>query len=141
MKAEGGRMKEKHNDDEHAFILHPSSFRLAFQTLRRVINPMMATKIVAPMIDQMMGNVVSPILSVYSSGSFNWRASHMPMIAPMKPSAMETRQPPREKPLMACPNAPQIPATRSRINKSIQVIGTPPTKDEFGFQNTGLRRK
>lgn len=42
-----------------SFLPHPFA-----QTLLRVSRPMMATKIVAPMIDQTMGNDVSPILSM-----------------------------------------------------------------------------
>jgi hypothetical protein len=131
MNAEGGTM----SGFTSALIVPPS----ALQTLLRVSNPIMATKIVAPMIDQMIGNLVPPMSSAKSSGSLSERASHMPIIAPMKPSAMETRQPPREKPLMACPSEPHNPAIRSKITISTQVIETPPTKSRS--QESGVRRK
>ena len=62
---------------------------------------MIATNSAAPMIDQITGNDTSPIGIGNSSGKFRARAIHMPSSAPMNPSAIDTRQPPREKPVIA----------------------------------------
>ena len=72
--------------------------------------------------DQTIGKLVVPICIAKSSGRSNARDTHIPTKAPTKPSAIDTRQPPREKPVIACPSAPQIPATRSKIRRSNSVI-------------------
>ena len=74
------------------------------------------------MIDQIMGKPVEPIRTGNNSGSPSLPANQEPISAPTKPSAIETRQPPRENPLIACPSDPQIPAINSRSNKSMSVI-------------------
>ena len=68
------------------------------------MSPMTATKSAEPMIDQTTGKVWPPTLTGSSSGIPACRASHIPSSAPTKPSAMETRQPPRESP----PGAPGV---------------------------------
>src|SRR6185503_15766299 len=72
--------------------------------------------------DHMIGKFVVPILTGKSSGRPIARAIHSPKIAPTNPSAIETRQPPREKPVIACPSAPQIPATIRRMRRSNNVM-------------------
>lgn len=89
---------------------------------RRVRNAISATNNAEPIIDQTIGKLVVPIRTGNSSGRPRPRAIHIPTIAPTKPSAIDTRQPPREKPVIACPNAPQIPATISKMIKSNNVI-------------------
>jgi hypothetical protein len=84
-----------------------------------------ATKSAEPMIDQMMGNPL-PFIRTESnsskSGNPSLCANSVPSSAPMNPSAIETRQPPRLYPAMACPIAPQIPATKKRISHDIKSI-------------------
>ena len=72
--------------------------------------------------DHTIGKLVVPILTAKSSGRPIARANHIPRTAPTNPSAIDTRQPPREKPVIACPSAPQIPATSNKISKSNNVI-------------------
>jgi hypothetical protein len=72
--------------------------------------------------DHTIGKLVVPIRTGKSSGKPSARAIHSPTIAPTKPSAIDTRQPPRENPVIACPSAPQIPATISKMSKSNNVI-------------------
>lgn len=55
------------------------------------------------MMDQIMGNSVPPILTIHKAGKPSNLASHTPSKAPIKPTAMDTRQPPPEKPTIACP--------------------------------------
>jgi hypothetical protein len=69
-----------------------------------------------------IGKLVVPIRTGKSSGKPSARAIQSPTTAPTKPSAIDTRQPPREKPVIACPKAPQIPATISKMSKSNNVI-------------------
>ena len=73
--------------------------------------------------DHTIGKLVVPILTGKSSGKPSARAIHSPTIAPTNPSAIETRQPPREKPVIACPSDPQIPATINRMRRSSNVMG------------------
>lgn len=69
---------------------------------RRLVSSVIsATNRAEPMIDQTIGKSVVPIRIEKSSGNPIWRASHIPNTAPMNPSAIETKQPPREKPLIA----------------------------------------
>ncbi|HYO91827.1 MAG TPA: hypothetical protein VEQ40_09330 [Pyrinomonadaceae bacterium] len=116
-------------------LTFPFYFYLLYALLRLVSKLMTATKSAEPMIDQMMGNDFPPILTGNNSGSPSFLAIHSPMLAPMKPSAMETSQPPREKPLMAWPSAPHKPATSSKINKSMRVRA-PPQNTEVRSQNS-----
>jgi len=58
--------------------------------LRKLIK---ATKSEAPRIDQTMGNCTAPTEKVKSDGSVSTRANQTPTTAPMKPSAIEARQP------------------------------------------------
>src|SRR5689334_16059036 len=88
------------------------------------------------MIDHTIGKLVVPIRTANSSGRPNARASHIPTTAPTKPSAIDTRQPPREKPVIACPSAPQSPATISKISRSNNVIYHPLTKHRNLVQET-----
>ena len=66
-----------------------------------VSNEIIATKRAEPMIDQIIGKLVLPIRIEKSSGNPIWRANHIPNTAPTNPSAIETKQPPREKPPIA----------------------------------------
>src|SRR5215510_14181117 len=47
------------------------------------------------------------------SGKPSQPATSVPSIAPIKPSAIEAKHPPRSYPTIACPIAPHIPATNS----------------------------
>jgi hypothetical protein len=85
---------------------------------------MIATNIAEPMIDQIIGNAVSPTRIVNSSGSDIVRASHIPSSAPMNPRAIDPRQPAREYPAIDWPRTPHTPATNRSIRKSI--IGASP---------------
>jgi len=89
---------------------------------RRVSKAITATNSAEPIMDHMIGKLVVPILTGNSSGRPIARAIHSPKIAPTNPSAIETRQPPREKPVIACPSAPQIPATISKMRRSNNVM-------------------
>ena len=89
---------------------------------RRVSKAITATNNAEPIMDHMIGKLVVPILTGKSSGRPIARAIHRPKIAPTNPSAIETRQPPREKPVIACPSAPQIPATIRRMSRSNNVM-------------------
>src|SRR3990170_6775566 len=62
----------------------------------REIKAITATNKAEPMIDHSTGKVFPSTLTGKGSGSPNWRASHMPISAPMKPTAIEVRQPPVE---------------------------------------------
>ena len=73
--------------------------------------------------DHTIGKLVVPILTGKSSGRPSARAIQSPRIAPTNPSAIETRQPPRENPVIAWPSDPQIPATISRMRRSNNVMG------------------
>src|SRR5690348_9707445 len=75
------------------------------------------------MIDQMIGK---PAITI-SAGSFKARATNMPKSAPMNPSAIAARMPPRCEPASARPMPPQIPAMSSRMRKSISVIRDSPS--------------
>ena len=87
---------------------------------------MIATKSAAPIIDQTIGKGLPPILTAKSSGKPIAPASQLPNSAPMKPKAIETRQPPRLYPAIACPTAPQRPATNNKINNdSIDSLYSP----------------
>src|SRR5437867_1052681 len=77
------------------------------------------------MIDQTIGKLVESKLITNNSGRPITRESQVPKSAPMKPRAMDTRKPPREKPLMACPTDPQMPATRSNRRNSSRVMTSP----------------
>ena len=79
----------------------PGSTLQALQRRELAMKLMTATKRADPMIDQRMGKLLPPTLTVKSSGKPSRRASHSPTRAPMKPKAMETRQPPRDTPVMA----------------------------------------
>jgi len=48
-----------------------------------------------PITDQMIGKVFPPILMAKISGKPNLPASHRPMYAPINPTTIDTRQPPR----------------------------------------------
>src|SRR5262245_46906174 len=86
----------------------------------------MATKMAEPRIDQTMGNRSPPMLTAKSSGKPIAPASQLPSKAPIKPRAMDTRQPPRLYPAIACPTEPQIPATSNKIKKdSMDIIRSP----------------
>ena len=76
--------------------------------------------------DHTIGKLVVPIWIAKSSGRPKDRAIHMPTMAPTKPSAIDTRQPPREKPVIACPSEPQIPATNNKIKRSNNVMSPSP---------------
>jgi len=69
---------------------------LTDQVRRRVNREIRATNSAEPIIDQMIGKVVVPIRTGSSSGKPSLRATHIPINAPMKPSAIETRHPPCE---------------------------------------------
>lgn len=69
-----------------------------------------ATNRAAPMIDQRKGNGAPATWISNGSGKPIRRAIHEPSSAPMKPSAMETRQPPCVPPAIARPIAPAIAA-------------------------------
>ena len=75
------------------------------------------------MIDQMTGKLSPPILTTNSSGRCSAWAIHIPTSAPMKPSAIDTRQPPWLYPAIAWPIEPHMPATSKRIRSDISVIG------------------
>lgn len=74
------------------------------------------------MIDHTIGNVVVPIWTANISGRCRARAIHIPNRAPTNPRAIDTRQPPREYPLIACPSDPQMPAIKSSSSKSKSVM-------------------
>ena len=82
---------------EFKYKLHRGNFNGSkFYRRRRVSKLITATKSAEPMIDQTIGKRVPPIFIANSSGSPNERASHAPISAPINPSAMATRHPPRE---------------------------------------------
>ena len=70
------------------------------------------------------------------------------MSAPMNPTAMATRKPPRENPAIAWAIAPQMPAIKSRIRKSRspmvpltrQVVWSVPYSEVMSASIVPLRR-
>src|SRR2546423_5556386 len=107
-------------NDERKML--PRGHTLKSHAREREMRPMTATKRAEPTIDQTTGNVWLPTCTGRGSYRPAWRASHMPSSAPMKPSAIETRQPPCEYPPMARPIEPHTPAIRSNKSRSINVI-------------------
>src|SRR5262245_24657464 len=69
---------------------------------------------VDPMIDQRIGNDHPPMFSGSSSPNPSLHASQAPINHPMKPITIEPRIPPLQLPVIACPMAPQIPATKNK---------------------------
>jgi len=59
---------------------------------------------------------------VNTNGKPKIPASHLPKSAPINPRAIETRQPPREEPAIACPIEPHIDAIISKKRISNFVI-------------------
>lgn len=95
---------------------------LAEQSHRRLeIRLTSATNSAEPIMDQTTGNAKLPASTTKSSGRAISLAIHPPISAPIKPTAIDTRQPPLEKPVIACPIAPQRPAMISKRKKSIIV--------------------
>jgi hypothetical protein len=90
--------------------------------LRRVNNPNTPAKIAEPTIDQKTGKVSPPTVTGSGSGSPSWRLIHIPRKAPIKPTTMETKQPPRSYPARDWPNAPATAAITSKIINPNKVI-------------------
>src|SRR5215471_13251736 len=76
-----------------------------------------------PKIAQMIGNLLPSMLTRNISGKPSQLAISVPSIAPMKPSAIEAKHPPRSYPTIDCPIAPHIPDTSSNIKSdSIDIF-------------------
>ena len=58
-------------------------------------SPTINVKIAEPIIAHTMGNRLPPTVTAKISGRPNLAASHIPIYAPMNPTTIETRQPPR----------------------------------------------
>jgi len=69
-----------------------------------------------------MGKGLPSILIVKNSGSPIFPASHIPRYAPINPTIIDTRHPPRSYPANDCPIAPQIAAIASRTKNPISVM-------------------
>src|SRR5690349_3618844 len=81
------------------------------------------------MIDQTTGNGWRSIVTAKTSGSPIFFAIQVPRSAPMKPTATETRQPPRVPPAIARPIAPQIAAITSRTRRPVsENVMAPPSQ-------------
>lgn len=74
------------------------------------------------MIAQIIGKGLPSILMVKNSGNPIFLAIHMPRYAPIKPTIIDTRHPPRSYPANDCPIAPQIAAIASRTKNPISVM-------------------
>ena len=75
-----------------------------------------------PMIDQRRGIPRPPIANGNGSGRSRSWESLPPNKAPMKPTANDTRQPPRDPPPRARAMLPQIKATNKNRRSSLRVI-------------------
>lgn len=106
-----------------------------------VRRPNTATSKAPPMIDHRIGNVSPPRRIPRSSGRPRLRPTQLPSSAPSKPTATETRQPPREKPVRALATLPQTPAiTRSTRNSTIVMIDSLIERCRGSFMPTRRRR-
>jgi hypothetical protein len=75
-----------------------------------------------PTIDQIIGKVFPPTLMANISGRPNFPAIHIPIYAPIKPTTIETRHPPRSNPASAWPTEPQTAAIIRSTSNSVSVI-------------------
>lgn len=76
-----------------------------------------------PIIAHKMGKGFPSIFTTNNSGKATSPAIHRPMYAPMKPTTIETRQPPTLYPAMAWPIPPQIAAiNKSRRNPKTDIL-------------------
>lgn len=86
-------------------------------------SPTINVKIAEPIIAHTMGNRLPPTVTAKISGRLNLAASHIPIYAPMNPTTIETRQPPRSQPAKDCPMPPQMAAIMSRISNCVRSKG------------------
>jgi hypothetical protein len=77
-------------------------------------NPIISVKIAEPITDHITGKGFPWIEISKKGGKPNFPATHMPMYAPIKPTTIDTRHPPKLYPAIDWPTAPQTAA----INKS-----------------------
>src|SRR5262249_29820420 len=84
---------------------------------RPEMNRRTATNNADPMIDQTMGKSVEVPTKTFGRSSA--LASHIPTMAPINPSAIDTRQPPRDPPPKALPIEPHTPAIINRMIKEV----------------------
>jgi hypothetical protein len=73
------------------------------------------------MIDQTIGKGWRSTVTTHSSGRCNRWARYDPTSVPMKPTAIETRQPPCDPPAIARPMPPQTPAMASKMRRPVRV--------------------
>ena len=84
--------------------------------------PRTATNKAEPMMDQRIGKGLPPMLTLNNLGKSRLLAIHMPKKEPMKPKAIDARQPPFPEPAMDLPIPPQMPATMSKTISEPMVI-------------------
>src|SRR6056297_4185043 len=87
-----------------------------------VSSPTTTTKITEPMMDQITGKLLPPIVTSSSSGKFILSLIHDPSSAPMNPTTIETMHPPLLYPAIDWPIEPQIPAIKSSSRNSKKPI-------------------
>ena len=82
----------------------------------------MKVKIAEPITAHIIGNGLPSIDISKKCGSPIFPASHNPMYAPINPTTIETRQPPKSYPAIDWPIPPQIAAINKSTKKPMSVI-------------------
>lgn len=85
-------------------------------------NATISVKIAEPITAHTIGNGLPSMVMVKISGNPNFPAIHKPIYAPIKPTMMDTRHPPKSYPARACPIEPQMAAISKRTKNPISVI-------------------